>query len=97
MGEVKQAKSSSGRDLSKADILAILEAENPRARRDQLVVYVDAFLEYRAAQANIDANGTIVFHPRTGSPIDNPYLKVRNQAAAAMARVRLKNTDPIWR
>jgi hypothetical protein len=48
--------------------------------RDRACQYADAFLEYSVAMANIDANGVIVGHPRTGSPIENPYLSVRDRA-----------------
>lgn len=40
--------------------------------------------EYTAAQANIEANGAIVADPRTGSPIQNPYLVVRDKAFARL-------------
>lgn len=46
--------------------------------------YADAFVEYTAAQANVEANGAIVADPRTGSPIQNPYLVVRDKAFARL-------------
>ena len=37
-----------------------------------------------AAQANVEVNGAIVADPRTGSPIQNPYLVVRDKAFARL-------------
>lgn len=50
------------------------------ASRDRAVQYCEAFLEYRTAAANIAEHGAIVQHPRTGNPIENPYLAVRDRA-----------------
>lgn len=49
-------------------------------RRDLAVMYCDAFCEYREASKNISAHGTIVQHPRTANPIENPYLVIRDRA-----------------
>ena len=42
-------------------------------------LYADAYLEYKEAQTNITNNGSIVADPRTGSPIQNPYLAARDK------------------
>ena len=70
------------RKSTKATIVASLKADNPRASLADVTMYADAFLEYQAAQANIAEHGSIVFHPRTGAPIENPYLVVRDRAPA---------------
>ena len=44
-------------------------------------IYYDAKKTYEKAQKNIEENGEIVTHPRTGAPMENPFLKVRTQAA----------------
>jgi len=61
-----------------------------------LVRYADAFLLYLEAEENIRRNGAITAHPRTGAPLENPYLQVRNQASKILASIRLK-TEGLWR
>lgn len=78
-----------------AEVLEILRADNPRARAGDLAMYADAFMEYREAQDNIAKNGAIAMHPRTGAPIENPYLRVRNGAAAVLRKFRLVS-DKLW-
>jgi phage terminase small subunit len=75
----------------KTAALAKLRAENTAARPALLVTYLDALNTYREAQANIDANGAIVFHPRTGAPIENPYLAVRDRAARVLVAAKLRS------
>ena len=60
-----------------------------------IVMYADAFEEYRAAQANIAANGSIVTHPKTGGPISNPYLAVRDRAAKTLREMRVQ-AGALW-
>jgi phage terminase small subunit len=50
-------------------------------RPDQAVLYSDAFVEFHDASRNIAEHGAIVQHPRTGNPMENPYLRVRDAAA----------------
>lgn len=64
----------------------ILEADNPRASRTDLVVYLDALIIYIKASENVRRNGAICQHPRTGTPIDNPYLKVMASASAVFRK-----------
>ena len=73
-----------------------LTRDTPKAPRDAIEIYAGAFLEYSEASANIEKNGTIVFHPRTGAPIENPYLRVRKAAEASMLRCRLRNVGALW-
>jgi hypothetical protein len=82
--------------MTKADIIAALRALNPRATDAHVAIYAAAFLEHSTAQANIDRHGTIVFHPRTGSPIDNPYVSVRDRSAKTLLSLALKTGD-LWR
>lgn len=90
-GQVKAGKRAGSRPDGPTveDVVEILTAANPKKRRDQVVMYAQAFVEYRDAQANIEKNGTIVFHPRTGSPIENPYLRIRDRASLVLTRIRL--------
>lgn len=84
------------RELARDDVLAILRRENPRVAPHDIVIYADAFLSYREAMANIDRNGTIVAHPRTGAPIENPYLKVRDAASRTIRASKRIKTGDLW-
>ena len=63
----------------------MLAEDNPRAKGEALALYAAAFCTYWESEANIRANGLICAHPRTGAPLENPYLKVRDQAMKALA------------
>jgi phage terminase small subunit len=83
--------------LSREAILGRLRTANPGARADDLAMYADCFHDYAEAVANIAKNGVIVVHPRTGSPIENPYLKVKIVAMGAMKKLhRVRNVDTLW-
>lgn len=79
------ARSVDGADV---DILAALREENPQKRAIDLRVYADALATYREASRAIAASGAIVMHPRNGTPIENPYVKVRAGAAATLAKMK---------
>lgn len=66
---------------------------------DRARMYADAFVEYREAMANIAANGSIVANPRTGAPMDNPFLRVRDRASAQLVKLRgrVQGLDALWR
>ena len=57
--------------------------------------YADAFIEYVLATRNIDEFGPIIKHPRTGNPIENPYLVLRNRALKKLMLFRIR-TDYLW-
>ena len=76
--------------MTRASIVATLRKQNPRAQEASLFIYADSLLEYREAQANIAKNGAIVAHPKTGAPIANPYVSVRDSAGARMSKLDLK-------
>lgn len=72
-----------------------LVAANPYAKVEKIERYLDAYAEYQVAQANIAEHGSIVMHPRTGAPIPNPYLPIRDKAARAMDAAKLRTND-LW-
>ncbi len=83
--------------MTRDGAVAAVIAVNPRAKRATVEMYVDAWIEYRGAMTNIREHGSVVFHPRTGSPIDNPYLRVRDSAAKSLERLGAKlKTDELW-
>jgi phage terminase small subunit len=80
--------------MTKAEIIAkLMEQGTPK---DRATIYADAFLEYREATANIEEHGVIVQHPRTANPIENPYLSIRDRAAAKLARMTRIKADSLW-
>lgn len=75
------------------DIEQMLRAENPKARTVDLQVFADALRTYREASDNVSKNGAIVMHPRTGAPIENPYLKIQTQKGAILSKMRIIKSD----
>lgn len=78
------------------EILRILRTENPKAKPEAVRIYADAAFTYLEATANINTVGALTSHPRTGAPLENPYLKVRTAAAATLRKINLKTGD-IWK
>lgn len=58
--------------------------------------YADAFIEYRQATEQIDEHGIIVLHPRTGAPIENPFLAVRDRALKKLQTMKDARADVLW-
>lgn len=84
-------------EMTKTEICNRLKALNgERTRASDIAIYADAFIEYRLAQANIDQHGTIVFHPKTGAPIENPYISIRNKASQVIQRFTMLKTGDLW-
>jgi phage terminase small subunit len=79
----------------KARALAVLTPAN-KDDPEGVAIYADAYADYQEAQANIDQHGAIVFHPRTGAPIENPYLSVRAKASTVLQKCKL-DTTRLWR
>jgi phage terminase small subunit len=79
----------------RAAVVGYLCRVNGTASAARVALYADAFLEYRLAQANIREHGPVVLHPRTGAPIDNPLLKVRDRARAALQKQHMRS-DELW-
>lgn len=79
------------------EVISILRRDNPKGREDDVAMYADCFMDYREAQDNISKNGNIVAHPRTGQPIENPYIKVKATAMNQLRKItRLRNVAALW-
>ena len=78
---------------STEEIVDLLRRENPYSRAVDLRVFADALRTYLEAADNIRRHGAIVAHPRTGSPMENPYLRVQAQAAGVLARLKFVKSD----
>jgi phage terminase small subunit len=83
-------------EMTRDEIIATLVRDNPRGDLGRITIYADALVEYRAAQACIEAQGTVVAHPRTAAPIDNPYLKIRDKASKVLRGMFGLTTDAVW-
>lgn len=68
-------------------ILEALARANPDFGRATLLVYADALRVYEEAAENIRRLGGVVQHPRTGAPIENPYLKVQAQQGRILQKM----------
>jgi phage terminase small subunit len=80
--------------MTKAEVIAALVERG--VSRDRATLYADAYCEYREASANIEEHGVIVLHPRTANPVENPYLAIRDRAAAKLAAMRKIPADFLW-
>ena len=85
---------SDGVELTRDQVVGLLvQAGNPA---DRAIQYADAYLEYREASANLAEFGAVVSHPRTGNPVENPYLKVRDGALRKLSRMRDVVAFHVW-
>jgi len=74
--------------MGKIDILAELQKDNLHASAIALKVFADALGVYEEASRNVAQHGAIVMHPRTGAPMENPYLKIQTAKGAVIAKMR---------
>jgi phage terminase small subunit len=81
-------------DLNKA--IVVKQLVDSGVRIDLANQYGDAFMEYMNATKNIDEFGVIVKHPRTGNPIENPYLAIRDRALKKLQAMEMVRADFLW-
>lgn len=81
--------------MGKIDILSELINDNPTLRIIDLKVFADALKVYREASSNIKEHGAIVMHPRTGAPLENPYLKIQSSSGAVLAKMGRIKSDRV--
>jgi hypothetical protein len=72
--------------VTAADSVAAAQARNPTIRREVLQIFFDALALYEEASQNIRANGAVTGNPKTGAPMVNPYVPIREAAGKAIAR-----------
>lgn len=83
--------------MNRDEVIGILKRDNPHAGSDAVSMYADCFMDYKEAADNIAKNGNIVAHPRTGSPIENPYIKVKSSAMNQLRKItRVKKVEALW-
>ncbi len=73
--------------MTREEIIAVLVRDNPRGAYAEMTMYADYFFDYQEASENIAKNGSIVAHPRTGSPIENPYVKIKVGCVAQLLKI----------
>lgn len=81
--------------MGEIDVESELRADNPKAAAVEVAICANALRIYSEAAANVRANGAICSHPRTGSPIENPYLKVMGQQSAVLLKCKRMKTDRV--
>jgi phage terminase small subunit len=79
------------------DVLAELKKDNPTRRLIDLQVFADALTVYHEAASNIRQHGAIVSHPRTGAPIENPYLKIQTAKGAVLSKMQTVKADRVMK
>jgi len=83
--------------MTRAEVVAILRRDNPGAPADEVAMYADSYMDYQEAQANISKHGNVVAHPRTGAPMENPYIKVKVAAMGQLKKnTRLRKLSALW-
>ena len=83
--------------MGEINILEELKLSNPKKKEMELKIYADAMLLYVEAAKNVQDNGAICSHPRTGTPIENPYLKVMATQGKVLARMKHIQADDVMR
>jgi len=78
--------------MTRQQVVDLLMARNPRTKRAQVEQYAAVWLTLQEAQDNIDRNGAVVAHPKTGGPIENPYLSVRERAMRQLGQFAISGT-----
>lgn len=70
-----------------------LRAENKVLNEILLDAFANAMFYYVEAKNNIQRNGTIVAHPKTGAPIENPYNKILKDKLQTIKDFRMIKSD----
>jgi phage terminase small subunit len=83
--------------MTPQEIRDLLREENPSAKISDLEIYARQFATYFEASENIQQNGAIVAHPRTGQPMDNPHLKLRTSSESCLQKMRMIRAENLWR
>ncbi len=78
------------------DISKELAKDNPRSSLVEVEIFAAALRTYDEAAKNVCENGAICSHPRTGAPITNPYLAIRDKQAAMLSKMRRIKADRVF-
>jgi len=101
------AKAAAQPAAESGEVSAAMRADRAEALRvlagngvpeDLASLYADAWAEFVEAVANVERNGAVCAHPRTGAPIENPYLRVRDRAFERLLKLRRKvDARGLWK
>ena len=80
--------------LSRGEVVAALVGRG--VAQDRAVMYSDAYSDYMLATANVREYGPIIQHPRTGNPIPNPYLPIRERALKVLRGLQDVEAAFLW-
>jgi phage terminase small subunit len=72
-----------------------LLVDNPKINQMTLRVFADTLGVYAEASKNVREKGAIVLHPRTGAPIENPYLKIQSANGILLAKMKVINSSRV--
>lgn len=81
--------------MGKINVFQELKKDNKSTKDVDLLVYADSLEIYHEARANVKKNGAICSHPRTGAPIENPYLKVAEKQGGILAKFKAIRGDRV--
>lgn len=73
-----------------------LRKDNPLIRTVDLHVFANALRIYLEATQNVRSNGAVCQHPRTGAPIENPYLRIQAQQGAILSKMGRIKSDRVF-
>ncbi len=98
MGKVKvKAPVPADRVDSFAAVLGLLVSANRGALPSGMLhQFAELFVTYREAALNLAKCGAVVAHPKTGAPVENPYLVVRADTLAALRKFARIKADRVW-
>jgi len=71
--------------------LGLPEGVAPVIHADELRVYRDALALYNEASKNLSEFGAVTAHPKTGQPMVNPYLEIRDRCGKTITRFHKEN------
>lgn len=77
----------------------MLLEKNPTARRDVIEMYASVYVDWLESCENIEKNGNIVLHPRTGAPVVNPYIEIKTRSMTSLLKLKEANyfdADCLW-
>lgn len=80
--------------MTRDEVIAVLLKNG--VKLDRATIYADCYLEYQQASTNITEYGLMVKHPRTGNPVVNPYLAIRDRAQKKLAKMWNVNSKGLW-
>ncbi len=80
--------------ITREEVQAVLHKNG--VAPDRAAMYADVYLEYQTATVNIAEYGVMVKHPRTGNPVENPYLAIRDRAQKKLAKMFNVNAKGLW-